>query len=137
MHITDWATVKALQVRAPGYSKEDLAALEPLFWTSKLFSTVWDPGNRQNIWNNLQQVEGLIPTIESFFKDFKYLWPPAKIMRQLFGKMKHTVYKEMYKIFLDQKETSLYDIGYSNWDSEFIVQDSDKTSHIRTGDLTN
>ena len=100
--------MKALQLKAPGYSKEDLTAIEPHFRTGELFSAVQSPADRQNIWDNLQQVEGLIPTIESFFKDFKYLAPTIRIMSQLFPKKKritvyeekgHTVYEERCRIF--------------------------------------
>ncbi|KAI9770970.1 MAG: hypothetical protein M1840_002674 [Geoglossum simile] len=123
MRITDQTTVKALEVRAPGDSKADLAALEPLFRSSELFSAVQSPDDRKNIWNNLQQVKGLIPIIESFFEDFKYLGPPARIMRQLFGKTKRTVYKEMDDIFLEGG-------------SQLTVQDSDQTSYSVPGNET-
>ncbi|KAI9765377.1 MAG: hypothetical protein M1840_007457 [Geoglossum simile] len=108
-------TVKVLQLKAPGYFKEDLATIEPCFRTGELFSAVQSPADRQNIWNNLRQVEGLIPTIESFFEDFKYLAPTARIG--------HTVYEEMSQIFLK----------HSRKDGEVIVQDSDETFYIRTG----
>ncbi|KAI9773214.1 MAG: hypothetical protein M1839_002222 [Geoglossum umbratile] len=135
MCVTDQTTVKALQLKAPGYSKEDLAAIEPRFRTGELFSAVQSPDDRQNIWNNLQQVEGLIPTIESFFEDFKYLAPTARIVSRLFPKKKritvyeekgHTVYEEMYRIFSKRSQK----------DGEVIVQDSDKTFYIRTGNST-
>ncbi|KAI9775932.1 MAG: hypothetical protein M1839_000721 [Geoglossum umbratile] len=120
-------TVKALQLKAPGYSKEDLATIEPHFRTDELFSAVRSPADRQNIWNNLRQVEGLIPTIESFFEDFKYLAPTARIVSRLFPKKKRiTVYEEMYRIFSKRSQK----------DGEVIVQDSDKTFYIRTGNST-
>jgi hypothetical protein len=126
MRVTDWATVKALQVRTLGCSKADLAALEPLFRTGELFSAVRSPDDRRNIWDNLQQVEGLISTIETFFEDFKYLGPPARIISQLFEKTKHTVYEEMCRIFsrCNQK------------DGQFKVQDSDKTFYLTPGNPT-
>jgi hypothetical protein len=40
----------------------------------------------------LQEVLGLIPLMYSFFEDFKYVNPLAKILKRLFRKIKDTVY---------------------------------------------
>ncbi|KAI9772442.1 MAG: hypothetical protein M1840_000645 [Geoglossum simile] len=125
MRITDRFTVEALELRAPKYSQGDLIALEARFRNGELFPAVQAPQDWQSIWSNLRQVEGLIPSVYTFFEDAKYLKPCARIMKQLFGKTKLTVYQAMCRIFL----------GCNQSDDEYILQGSEKVFQSIPGSL--
>lgn len=122
MRITDRPTVEELQLK----SAEDLAALEPSFRKGKLFHDIQRQQDRQSIWKNLQEVPGLIPSMYSFFEDFKYVNPLAKILKRLFGKTKDTVYQAMGQIFS----------GCNQKDDEYIVQQSERSFRSESGNLS-
>lgn len=83
MRKTDNLTVQALQLRAPGSSSDDVRVLRRLLEDGILFSKVKDQGKREVIWKNLLSVEGLIPSLYTFFEDLKFLKGPEKIIRYL------------------------------------------------------
>jgi hypothetical protein len=126
MRITDPLTVEAVQLRAPGSSPADLAELEPSFSNGKLFHGVQNQEDRQSIWKNLQEVQWLIPSLYSFFEDFKYLNPLATILKRLFGKTKDTVYQAMGHIFS----------GCNQNDGEYIVQEAKRVFRPESGNLS-
>ncbi|KFY02484.1 hypothetical protein V490_00485, partial [Pseudogymnoascus sp. VKM F-3557] len=64
----DQATVKALEMRAPGASTADAEFLRIRVRGGELFSA-FDDWERDDIWSRLTCVEGLIPSLATFFKD--------------------------------------------------------------------
>ncbi|PVH72066.1 hypothetical protein DL98DRAFT_383223, partial [Cadophora sp. DSE1049] len=64
----DTATVKALEGRAPGASTKDLAELRG----GKIFSAFSDR-EREMIYERLQMIDGLVPSLFTFFRDIQYL----------------------------------------------------------------
>jgi Protein of unknown function (DUF3723) len=98
----DSTTAKRIHSRAPGSSKEDLASLQKDFEKCELFPSANESQDRQMIWENLQGIKTLIPTLYTLFEDMKYLKEPATVMRRLFGlfgKGKGTIREEMYHNF--------------------------------------
>ncbi|KAH7323832.1 hypothetical protein BKA65DRAFT_555502 [Rhexocercosporidium sp. MPI-PUGE-AT-0058] len=64
----DTATVKALEGRAPGASTKDLSELRG----GKIFSAFSDR-ERDVIWERLKMIDGLVPSLFTFFRDIQYL----------------------------------------------------------------
>ncbi|KAI9769847.1 MAG: hypothetical protein M1840_003841 [Geoglossum simile] len=78
----DQATVKALELRAPQTSTLDAASLRSQILGGQVFSAFSDH-ERQDIWERVQLVEGVIPSLFTFFKDILYLHECAACMRRL------------------------------------------------------
>jgi hypothetical protein len=83
MRETDNVTIQALQLRAPRSSKNDARVLQQLLENDTLFPTVKDPEKRASIWDNILSIEGLIPSLYTFFEDLKLLRPCAEIIKSL------------------------------------------------------
>jgi hypothetical protein len=91
MQYVDQKTVELLQLMAPGQSEHDLLNLKGPFFSQQLFPGVTDQDQRQVIWQNIQQVPSLIPSLYTFFQDIKYLKSPERIMRRLFNSTECTI----------------------------------------------
>ncbi|KFY68421.1 hypothetical protein V496_01043 [Pseudogymnoascus sp. VKM F-4515 (FW-2607)] len=68
----DHKTVKSLELRAPWASTLDAEYLRSEVLEGRLFSAFSFP-ERIGIWNRLRMVDGLIPSLFTFFKDVRYL----------------------------------------------------------------
>ncbi|KAH6721992.1 hypothetical protein BKA61DRAFT_451319, partial [Leptodontidium sp. MPI-SDFR-AT-0119] len=68
----DTATVQALQMRAPRASTTDAKILQSQLRAGEIFSA-FDDSEREDIWSKLSMVEGLIPSLHTFFMDVLYL----------------------------------------------------------------
>lgn len=84
MALTDATTVARLQSRAPAISKKDLAALEQGMRDGSLFPGVTVPDSRVEIWSNLQTIDFPIPTLQTFFRDIRFLAVPRDVMTSLY-----------------------------------------------------
>jgi hypothetical protein len=80
--MVDEATVKFLELKAPGVSVLDANAVHGKLLTGKIFNRFSDT-DRSNIWMRMQNVEGLIPSLYSFFEDIKYLEVCADCVKRL------------------------------------------------------
>lgn len=72
MRRLDHITVKALERKAPGASMTDLAFLYPKIQKVAMFHA-FDEQERNTILAALKSVDGLVPSFDTFFEDFKYL----------------------------------------------------------------
>ena len=68
----DRATVKALELTAPHASTLDAEALRSQVLGGKIFGA-FNYQERVRIWSNLQTVDGLVPSLFTFFKDLLWL----------------------------------------------------------------
>ena len=68
----DKATVKSLELKAPRSSKHDADILYGQLRSGKIFSA-FNEQERDMIWDRLQRIDGLIPSLYTFFKDVQYL----------------------------------------------------------------
>jgi hypothetical protein len=68
----DTATVKALELRAPRASTEDMELLRVQLRDGTAFGA-FSTSERNEIWHRLRAVDGLIPTLFTFFRDLQYL----------------------------------------------------------------
>jgi len=72
MRRLDHITVKALERKAPGASVTDLAFLYSKVQKGAMFHA-FDEQERNTILHALQSFDGLVPSFDTFFEDFKYL----------------------------------------------------------------
>ncbi|TAQ83758.1 hypothetical protein B7494_g7918 [Chlorociboria aeruginascens] len=74
MQKVDRATVKALELTAPGACKADFHALYGKLRSGQIFGA-FDEQDREDIWSRLlsASVDSLIPSLFSFFEDLNYL----------------------------------------------------------------
>ncbi|KAI9765977.1 MAG: hypothetical protein M1840_006984 [Geoglossum simile] len=127
MDLTDRATVKALQLRAPKQSPEDFKILQRLLDNGELFSATKNREHQQTILRNLRKVEWLIPSIYMLFEDVKYLKPPMKIMKRLpGGPFKGTVRQTIEQMFS----------GVNQMEDRFVLQNGDSDFRSIPGNLT-
>ena len=82
MSKVDKATVKALELRAPRASTLDAKSLRAQVLGGQVFSAFSDR-ERASIWDRLRLVEGLIPSLFTFFQDLLYLQPCANCVKRL------------------------------------------------------
>ncbi|KFY50504.1 hypothetical protein V495_00220 [Pseudogymnoascus sp. VKM F-4514 (FW-929)] len=78
----DEATVKALELKSPRYSRRDARVLQGLLMRGQIFTEFSQP-EREVIWGDLRSVGGLIPSLFTFFEDLKYLIACAGCLKQL------------------------------------------------------
>jgi len=84
MRKLDYITVKALERKAPGTSVSDLAFIYGKIQKGAMFHA-FSEQERNIILDALRAVDGLVPSFDTFFEDFKYLrtWGQcAKILKR-------------------------------------------------------
>ena len=80
----DQTTVNALELKAPRASTADAEFLRIRVRGGEVFSA-FDDCERDDIWSRLECVEGLIPSLATFFKDIGYLERLANCVKRLTG----------------------------------------------------
>jgi hypothetical protein len=80
----DQTTVKALELKAPRASTSDAEFLRIRVRGGEVFSA-FDDCERDDIWSRVECVEGLIPSLATFFKDIGYLERLANCVKRLTG----------------------------------------------------
>ena len=78
----DQVTVRALELKAPRYSKQDAQVLQGQLLSSQIFSA-FSQQEREAIWDELRSNDGLIPSLFTFFEDLKYLNACADCLKRL------------------------------------------------------
>jgi hypothetical protein len=91
--------VDALQLLAPGKSRIDSKIACGLVLGGQAFAEFSDE-ERRVIWNRLANFDGLVPSLYTFFEDFKYLESCAHCVKRLFGSSTESVWKTMSSIFV-------------------------------------
>ena len=78
----DQVTVRAVELRAPRYSKQDALLLQGQLLSGQIFGA-FSREEPEAIWQDLRSVDGLIPPLFTFFEDLKYLGACADCLKQL------------------------------------------------------
>ncbi|GKU22533.1 unnamed protein product [Fusarium langsethiae] len=78
----DIETVRCLQFRAPITSYSDRVAINRMFEEGTLFGGLRDLGLREQIRERVLSVQSIIPSIETFHENMKYISMGAKIVRK-------------------------------------------------------
>lgn len=113
--------VELLQLRAPGYSSHDSSVISKHFREGTIFPGIKKKDDRKRIWENLQSIECLIPSLFSFFADVKYLQAPAKILRQLCPPSRYSIREAMWRSFT----------GHGLPDNQWLLQTWEGDAHCR------
>ena len=100
----DQHTVETLQLMAPGASHVDAKTVHGRVLSGQTFSD-FSEQERAAIWKNLRSFDGLIPTLYTFFEDFKYLESCANCVKRLFvlSPKRPTVCSTMVHMFTEKK----------------------------------
>ena len=102
----DEATVKALELKSPRYSRRDARVLQGLLMRGQIFAEFSQP-ERELIWGDLRSVDGLIPSLFTFFEDLKYrqLWLYA--MRHYREIPKEAKSKLLAKVVVEREDENI------------------------------
>ncbi|KIW28845.1 uncharacterized protein PV07_04708 [Cladophialophora immunda] len=125
MQMIDKFTVEMLQLRVPGRCKEDFEFVQPLMANGSLFAFVTDTVRRDRIWENILNVQTLIPSLHGLGEDKKFLNPLAKILKRLFP-VSRTLRRAMADSFKNSDESS----------DAICVQESESSIRYYTGSPT-
>ncbi len=99
MQKVDPVTVKALELKAPGRSTSDAMTLFRQLKTGEIFGA-FNLDRRMKIWARLQAWEGLVPTLRTFFENFKYIESCANRVKSLITvSSRGTLYTAMARNF--------------------------------------
>ena len=104
MKKVDYASVKELELKAPGASVSDAASLLYKLKRGEIFGT-FSLDYRMKLWVRLQGTEGLIPTLCTYFDDFNYLQSCAECMKKLVSiSFKGTLFTAMEQSFTGRNQ---------------------------------
>lgn len=122
----DLDTVDTLQLLAPGKSRNDAKKACGLILSGQAFAEFSDE-DRRTIWNRMKNFDGLIPSLYTFFEDFKYLESCVHCVKRLYGPSTKSVWEAMRSIF----------VPFSDSDTEeSVIQTSECTfRHQRATDM--
>ncbi|KAB8227896.1 uncharacterized protein BDW43DRAFT_292769 [Aspergillus alliaceus] len=119
----DQDTVDNLQLLAPGKSRADKSTACGLVLSGRAFSD-FSEAERRSIWSRLEVFEGLVPSLYTFFEDFKYLENCAQCVKRLFGPVNESIWNTMKHMFH----------GSPDIEEECLIQTSECTvRHQRAG----
>ncbi|KFY04073.1 hypothetical protein O988_01015 [Pseudogymnoascus sp. VKM F-3808] len=95
----DQATVKALELKSPRYSRRDARVIQGLLMSGQIFAE-FSRSEREVIWGDLRSVDGLIPSLFTFFEDLRYLTACAGCLKRLVNLSRQdTVYTAFQRSF--------------------------------------
>ncbi|OBT56666.1 hypothetical protein VE04_03822 [Pseudogymnoascus sp. 24MN13] len=119
----DEATVKALELKSPRYSRRDARVLQGLVMRGEIFAEFSQP-EREVIWGDLRSVDGLIPSLFTFFEDLKYLIACAGCLKRLVRLSRQDT---VYTAFQDN-------FTYSNQvDNQYTLEVAESTFVVKPG----
>src|SRR5450432_3237309 len=105
MQKVDQTTVKALESRTPRFSRLDAQAIQGQLLSGRIFGA-FSQQDREAIWRELCSIDGLIPSLFTFFEDIKYLQATADCVKQLIKlSPKDTVFTALDNCFSNASQT--------------------------------
>lgn len=120
--VVDENSVHFLQALAPQRSLRDRNNIEVGMRDNSLFPSVSDQLSRDIIFRNICDIDGLVPSLFTFFESLKYLEPCCKILRDLVPlKSKRTIRQELFAHYWPQPS---YPIEYGDSDRRLLPSDS-------------
>ena len=100
----DQDTVDKLQLKAPYTSRGDAKEAQALLMSGEVFAAC-NAAERTAIWARLMRFDGLVPSLYTFFEDFKYLENCAHCVKRLFGPLQGSVRATMKQMFAASPDT--------------------------------
>ncbi|CEO59622.1 hypothetical protein PMG11_04291 [Penicillium brasilianum] len=117
----DQDTVETLQLLAPGKSRADAKTACGLVLGGHAFGK-FDDDERRNIWNQMKDFDGLIPSLYTLFEDFKYLESCAHCVKRLIGPST-SIWETMSSMFVAHSDSEEYHPNAG----DCIIQTSEST----------
>ncbi|KAH7111054.1 hypothetical protein B0J11DRAFT_473541 [Dendryphion nanum] len=127
MRKVDRATVKALELTAPGACRTDFKALIGKVRRGQILGA-FSEGDREAIWSRVLSatIDRLVPSLFSFFEDLNYLRIIADSVKQLFPPLPHgTVSSAIEDAFSDTNHRA----------GQCVIQESESSDVFRFGSL--
>lgn len=118
----DQNTVEFLQLLAPGKSRTDGKSACGMVLSGQAFAEFGDE-ERRMIWSRMQNFDGLIPSLYTFFEDFKYLETCAHCVKRLCGPIDMSIWRTMSSIFIPSPEEGAATLG----PADALIQTSEST----------
>jgi len=89
----DASSVAKLQSLSPRHATADSLLISKLIDNNEVFTRVKDQESRNMLRRNLDSLNTIIPSLQTFFEDMKYLEPCAKVLKALLpSKTKQSTY---------------------------------------------
>ncbi|KAJ5216815.1 hypothetical protein N7468_009823 [Penicillium chermesinum] len=126
-------TVEVLQLLAPGVSSKDRITVKGLVHSGEVFPG-FTASERSSIWKRLRNIEGVIPSLHTFFKNLWYLESCANCMKRLVTPTKSfpTIKSAMRAAFLpSDPDSARFPIQIS--ESEFRECSNTHVDHAELG----
>lgn len=126
-----------LQLLAPGKSRTDGTMACGMILSGKAFAEFSDE-ERRAIWSRMQGFDGLIPSLYTFFEDFKYLEACAHCVKRLCGPIDMSIWRTMSSIFKPPEEPATpgaADSLIQTSESTFRRQPAAEMERLETGYL--
>ncbi|KAJ5588730.1 hypothetical protein N7537_011408 [Penicillium hordei] len=135
----DQNTVNPLQLLAPGKSRTDGRTACGMILSGQAFAEFSDE-ERRIIWSRMQNFDGLIPSLYTFFEDFKYLETCAHCVKRLCGPIDMSIWRTMSSIFIPPSEEGTATSGavdslIQTSESTFRRQQATDMERLETGYL--
>lgn len=111
-----------LQLLAPGKSRTDGTTACGMILSGQAFAEFSDE-ERRIIWSRMQNFDGLIPSLYTFFEDFKYLEACAHCVKRLCGPIEMSIWRTMSSIFIPPSEEGTATSGAA----DSLIQTSEST----------
>ncbi|CAG8947720.1 unnamed protein product [Penicillium salamii] len=118
----DQSTVELLHLLAPGKSRTDGNTACGMILSGQAFAEFSDE-ERRIIWSRVQSYGGLIPSLFTFFEDFKYLEACAHCIKRLCGPINMSIWRTMSSIFIPPSEEGTAASGAA----DSLIQTSEST----------
>ncbi|KAJ5461024.1 uncharacterized protein N7458_002576 [Penicillium daleae] len=87
-------TVLEMQLKAPGNCEKDAKEIMGLIFSGQIFPS-FDESERKVIWERIKLFDGIIPSLETFWKDFIFFEQCAQCMKRLFGVADGSIWNTM------------------------------------------
>jgi hypothetical protein len=84
---------------APGNSRKDANLVRGIVLGGEAFAG-FNESKRKEIWSQLELFDGVIPSLYTFFEDFKYLESCAQCLKQILGPQVASIWENMKRLFL-------------------------------------
>lgn len=98
-------TVFQLQLKSPRNCEEDAKKVKGLMFSGQIFSS-FSASEREAIWTRIEHFDGIIPSLFTFWEDFKYFESCAHCIRRLFGAVDRSIWNTMKHMFVDTASES-------------------------------
>ncbi|OQE71137.1 hypothetical protein PENNAL_c0111G05900 [Penicillium nalgiovense] len=118
----DQNTVEFLQLLAPGKSRTDGKTARGMILSGQAFAEFSDE-ERRIICSRIHNFDGLIPSLYTFFEDFKYLEACAHCIKRLCGPIDMSIWRTMSSIFIPPSKEGTATSGAA----DSLIQTSEST----------